>query len=430
MNQELYHKVLRVVKTIAENLYSKRIVLEGETSWVNKTKGLFSKGSRFTSLDGSFYNGELGIAYFFLYTARSLNEPDYYSLAWQIYKDHRDDFIFEIEHDLEKESFDRYKIVADTSGLNYPLCLLGFVDHADTLYPEKNLWDEELADIFLRWLDNHMSQQLAPDFFFGLAGSICTLLNIYERKKDPRFLDIAIICADKLISDAHEKDDFLYWLSDNENDGKKVSYSLESFGLGNTGIAYALSRIYRQTLNLKYLTAIKKAMACEHCNVIPETILDEEKIFSESEFNDSWFNGSSGKKWGALLVNYFTSEVMAENTIFYEKENLVNTLGHTFSLNFGDTGIIEVIKLYAKISNDRGLDEEMDIYLEKNIDEYLHTGKFKFGKENPLMGFLGLFDGEAGIGYQLLRFAQWEHIPSLLALESPMRNILPLHEKL
>ncbi len=430
MNESLKEKLLDCSRKIAVNIYDKRITIDNEVSWVYKTKSIFSRHPRFSYLDDGFYNGESGMAWFFLYASSCFEESRYFDLADKIIRDNTKRFLYEYERNIDKESFERYKLTIQCSGYSYPLCLLNLMDHADALYPDKGIWDETVAHAFLEWLDRNVYRDLSTDLLSGLAGCITVLLNIYERKKNPRFLELARRCADNLLEGAKEKEDFVYWLPDITSKDKSINYSISSFAYGTTGIAFALAQMYAVTRQEKYLQYSIKALNCKHERLFTGDIPADIKYMSEEEFQFSWCNGRTGELWGRVFVNYFSNEILNKNLKFEKEGFIQNGLGNSFPIMYGDAGNLEILKLLAIASKDDTLDRKADEHLEKNIDAFRATGKFNFGEGNSLMGYLGLFDGEAGIGYQMLRFALWEKIPSLLAMESPMLNIKPLHIKL
>jgi lantibiotic modifying enzyme len=65
-------------------------------------------------------------------------------------------------------------------------------------------------------------------------------------------------------------------------------------------------------------------------------------------------------------------------------------------------------------------------YMLQIAEQYLEGKKIVCG-DHGQTGLYGLYTGYCGIGYQLLRFHDWEKTPSILCLETSMCDNQVLH---
>jgi len=90
------------------------------------------------------------------------------------------------------------------------------------------------------------------------------------------------------------------------------------------------------------------------------------------------------------------------------------------SLCHGDLGNVELLLQASLTLNDPQWQDHLSrlsAMILQSIDEYGWLCGVPLGVETP-----GLMTGLAGIGYQLLRLAQPDYIPSVLVLEPPTFN--------
>lgn len=139
------------------------------------------------------------------------------------------------------------------------------------------------------------------------------------------------------------------------------------------------------------------------------------------EYEAAWCHGSSGIGLSRILSMPYYRDDMILNEI----ETAVNTtlrigMGRSHSLCHGDLGNAELLYTAGLVLDKKEWVKKaqligMDVIKEKQIE-----GKYKTGIKNNV-SLPGLFLGLSGIGYQLLRLADSRQVPSVLALEGPLR---------
>jgi lantibiotic modifying enzyme len=87
---------------------------------------------------------------------------------------------------------------------------------------------------------------------------------------------------------------------------------------------------------------------------------------------------------------------------------------------------VEILKACDNYFNQTKYKDNVKDFLDKMTTQII-DGKNLNVSETGNVNLTGMFIGKAGIGYQLLRFFDWENIPSTLCLETPLFYYKTLH---
>jgi type 2 lantibiotic biosynthesis protein LanM len=254
------------------------------------------------------------------------------------------------------------------------------------------------------------------DIIGGVAGAILGLLPVYDLTIDPGIWERAIACGNQLLNNrVVSKARYRSWATL----GGKL---LTGFSHGAAGIAYALLRLYASTQNTFFLEAGNEAIAYErsvfslNAGNWPDF---RSFMIGQTTFISSWCHGAPGiglARLGSLRI-LDTPEIRQdiETAIRTTQQVSLEGIDH---LCCGNLGRIEVLLVAAqKLPQPELLDltqkQTSWVVTRAGKNSYFHLIP-NFHREfyNP-----GFFQGKAGIGYQLLRLAYPNSLPSVLLWE-------------
>jgi type 2 lantibiotic biosynthesis protein LanM len=267
----------------------------------------------------------------------------------------------------------------------------------------------------------------------GAAGAILGLLTLYQETGEPTVLQIAVSCGQHLLKHRFGLDGVAKaWKT------TLGAQPLTGLSCGAAGITYALLKLYAMTNDQAYLEAAKEGIAYERSvfstqaanwpdfrfsnehNVPPDAKVGNFGGQNDQPgFNISWCHGAPGiglARFGGLSI-LETAEIRQEIEVAISttQEYCLQELD---SLCYGNFGRIELLVVAAQKLSRPHL---QDIAL-KQASWAISTAKTK-GSYQMLHNLHthtfspGFFQGTAGIGYELLRLAYPERLPSVLLWE-------------
>lgn len=248
------------------------------------------------------------------------------------------------------------------------------------------------------------------DILSGTAGTILGLLTLHSSTADPAVLDQAISCGHHLlnnrtVSNAGPR----AWATIN---GKLLT----GLSHGTAGIAYALLRLYETTQNLAFREAACEAIAYER-SVFSQAVQNWPDFRSENTvFGASWCHGAPGialARLGSLTI-LDTKEIRQEIEIALQTTQKLNLqeINHLCCGNFGRIDTLLVAAHQLECPEFLKLAHQQAAWI---VNRAENAGSFQMFPTvfkdiyNP-----GFFQGTSGIGYELLRLAYPEKLPSVL----------------
>lgn len=248
------------------------------------------------------------------------------------------------------------------------------------------------------------------DVLNGTAGAIIAMLALYEIHQDPETLGAAITCGDHLLAHRTQQTGGLRgWLARGTS-----TFSLGA-AHGQTGIALALDRLADATGVDSYRLAAKEALALEDYyfdSAIQNWPWASEPGSAPPTLN--WCYGAPGITISRLGM---ASAASALPTLTRLIEMSIDQPPHSIDhLCCGNFGRLDVL-VEASIRLDRS---DLLIAARQRAACLVHrtSSEFSYGLTpdfpQPLLNPT-LFRGLAGIGYQLLRLAYPQRVPSILA---------------
>jgi type 2 lantibiotic biosynthesis protein LanM len=260
-------------------------------------------------------------------------------------------------------------------------------------------------------------EQITADKIFdvvgGTAGTILGLLSLFaatEKMTPSPVLELAIACGEHLLNhQAGNQDEPKAWKTWRDR-------RLTGFSQGAAGIAYALLRLYAVTEDSRWLQAAQEAIAYEQTKFSPDAQNWLDMRSGEPKFQVSWAHGAAGialARLGGLSV-LDTDSIRQQIAIGLETTQQSMVWG-VDSLCWGNFGRIETLLVAAQTLNCPHLltaaHQATAVVLEKARSQGTFT-LFLHGSSQTMNP--GFFQGLSGIGYQLLRLAYPEQLPSVL----------------
>ena len=254
----------------------------------------------------------------------------------------------------------------------------------------------------------------ALDIIAGAAGTILGLLALYEVSADEDVLDKAITCGRHLLqARAESVAGWRAWPTIEQR-------LLTGFSHGAAGIAYALLRLYAVTGDGDLLAAAQEGIAYEDSVFVPEAgnwpdLREEEK----PTFMTSWCHGAPGIALGRIggLAMLDSDDIRRDIEIAVQTTRAARVQG-VDHLCCGSLGRADVLLLAARRLSRPDLAEAASQRAWQIVARAEESGTFALHPLLPRGVYSpGFFQGTAGLGYELLRIAHPDALPSVLLWE-------------
>ena len=282
--------------------------------------------------------------------------------------------------------------------------------------------DNELADLAVGVTDWFAPQRIAQDVeldvFGGSAGGILGLLTVSDAGGNGKALGIAVQCGQHLLEKRVRADTgHMVW------PGRYVPRPLTGFGHGAAGIAYSLLRLSQASGELRFRQAAVEGLAYETAvfsNAARNWPDFRDTSRPESErFMVAWCNGAAGIGLGRLggLSELDTPSI---------RRDLANALETTQAAPLTDQdhiccGNMGRLDLLAEAGRRLGRSELFDqarLRASMLVRRAAQNSRYGLFAQVPgVTDSLSLFQGIAGIGYELLRLAEPDRMPCMLLWE-------------
>ncbi len=301
--------------------------------------------------------------------------------------------------------------------------------HLGKLWNEPELLQEAVA--LAELLPPLIARDEQRDIISGSAGCLLTLLNLHAVSPSPRLLELARQCGDHLLATQQAMAEGIAWVT------IKHEKPLGGFAHGTSGIALSLLKLAAVTGEERYRRAALDALVYDRSLYVPEkhnwqdlrsipsSLANAERDAQDGEVQTrqhkmiAWCHGASGIGLSRLAILPYLDDAMLPQEIdIVINKIMAEGLNENHSLCHGMLGNLDVI-----LGATQALDEPR--YYEQlgtatamvldSIDEYGWVAGVPLGVETP-----GLMLGLAGIGYELLRLAVPEQVPSVLSVAPPL----------
>jgi type 2 lantibiotic biosynthesis protein LanM len=273
---------------------------------------------------------------------------------------------------------------------------------------------EEARRISLLISEERIASDQVLDVIGGAAGAILGLTALYEASHDREILERAIACGGHLLEARTENETgHRAWVTDEDP-------RISGFSHGTAGIAYALLRLYEHTEDARLVEAAKEAIAYEDTLYSPEARnwLDSAEP-GKPAYLWKWCHGAPGiglaRLGGLSVLDTWQVREDIELALQTTLELGVQGVDHPCC---GNMGRAEVLLESGRQLSRPELEEAARARAWRVVTRAERTDGFVLHPmlpsqvDNP-----GFFHGTAGIGYELLRMARPDMLPSVLLWE-------------
>ena len=286
------------------------------------------------------------------------------------------------------------------------------------LFPDR-FYDSGLYTSIVNFVMNKLTEVKSFDFLTGIIGILGFTLN--ANKIDSTHKDWIInSCLNILDKEKHLKTDGgIYWsYSDGYAESRK-DLELGGFAHGSSSAAAILYEAYKFTGNNNILSLAKASLHHDRSFFAPEIKgwIDGRNIDQKLD-GGSWCHGSAGVAVSRLLLyDSMPNDKLILNELEMSFNQMQKVMGLNICICHGMAGNLEVMYCISNILNNDYYTTLINNWLYTLTDRVLNNESLICGDDSD-KELYGLFMGLSGLGYQFLRFYDWENTPSLLFLET------------
>ena len=421
---KLSEDILVEVNKVAQTLERLAVKNDKSISWVG-ISFIDDKSWMLAPVSGELYDGTSGIALFFAYVG-TITGNEYYT---KLSEDIISNLIQSINPTLEASKAHQLNFSLSIGGYSGLGSIIYALTHIGYILNNKEFIS--YAESMLPYLSPLIEQDKVLDVLGGTAGCLGGLISLYSLYPTPEILSIMNQCGEKLISSAKLMDTGFGWKTTID-----CSQPLTGFSHGVAGISWALLELFNITGDEKLKEYALGGIEYENSAFLKKfnnwadfRVLDanpSSTINKDSEIGamTAWCHGAPGI--GLTRLRAIEILDLDEATHIYKDiETALETTkidGFSFghSLCHGDLGNLDLFLKASKVLPEDHWKQE----LRNKTQEVLQSGK-ELGWLCGTPSFVetpGLMMGLSGIGYQLLRLALSDQVPSVLLLEPPIQN--------
>jgi type 2 lantibiotic biosynthesis protein LanM len=294
--------------------------------------------------------------------------------------------------------------------------------HLACLWQDPRLLDAAAPEI--ERIDSQLAHDEDLDLVAGAAGAIAGLLAAHRAGASPRALAVAVRCGEHLLGCARQDAAGTYWLT-----RLAAERPLSGCAHGAAGIALALIQLGAASGDARFTGAGLAAFAWERAAFWPElrrwlgSAAATTAPPPESSVAMSWCYGAPGIGLARLAaLRHLDAAAPARQDLEREiadalRLTMERGFGQSHCLCHGDLGNIDFLLSAQRRSGDAALGRQVRRRAQQVLAGIDRDG-WQCGTRGGVAS-LGLMNGVAGIGYGLLRLADPDRVPSVLALAPP-----------
>ncbi len=378
----------------------------GDLGWMVLNYAPAAERYTLQPMENDLYNGRAGVGLFFAALEKISPGSSYHALAHASLKPIQRWIKLATDEELAEFGFGGY---AGLSSIVYALTRAG-----EFLGEGELIADARLAALRIR--PDQIENDNGLDAMSGSAGAIPGLLACYAATGEPEVLARAVACGRHLLRRrALDKFGFRTWPT---LDG----CHLTGFSHGAAGIAYALLQLYKVTTDAQFHEAAVDGIRFEECAFVseqnnwPDYRRAAVRLSQSPMFCMAWCHGAPGIGLGriAALDMMDTREVQRDIQAALASTSSANLLPRDH-LCCGNAGLMDTLCTAGERFPQGEWSRKALRLAARTVARSNKRGGFNIAFHN---GFFNpsLFQGTAGVGYQLLRLADPAKIPSVLLL--------------
>jgi len=414
---------LSAARRVAQRLGTLALREDDRVSWLGLTL-LRERDWTIQPVGSDLYSGAAGIAYFLAYFDHVAGDGDSRAVARTVVRQLTRRLVATLD--------------AMDSGAALPPSSLGaFGAMSGAVYTLAHLgalWDDhdliDLAERLVTMLGDHVAADRTLDIIGGTAGFIMAASALEHVRSAPASRRLLQRAGDALIVRGDESANGLSWST-----SLPALRPLTGLSHGASGMALALLAAGRLTNHRPFVDAAVRALDYERScfdatrmNWPDYRILPGRGNADELSWMWAWCHGAPG-------IGLVRLEALGSIDDPELAGDLASALASTASFGFGsndslchgDLGNLELLVRAQELGYAGEWENALEAHSARLVAR-LGKGQWRCGipggVETP-----GLMTGLAGIGYELLRLAEPERVPSLLALEPPRVFLRPRGER-
>ncbi len=412
--------LIAAAREIGDRLAQMAYQGDDSVTWLGltfKPKKHWEKHWALAPIGVDLYDGLPGIALFLAHLGQITGERRYVDLARSAVISTRR----QIEDD--KHGFLSLGAFSGLGGIIYAFT------HLADLLNQPDLLDE--AESFIDRVPDLLKQDRMFDIIGGAAGCLIALLGLHLRRPSERALKAAVESGEHLLSNAKLMERGAAWQVD-----EFAKAPLTGFSHGATGVAYALLELFAATGDERFRRTALAALEYERGLFSVERAnwpdlrevmnadgskKDSGESGEEPRFIWAWCHGAAGAALGRIkMLSIHNDEALSVEAGAAARSTLRYGMGGNHSLCHGSMGNLETLLLASEAFADGQLALAVNRMASSIVESF---GAHGWVCGNPMnVESPGLMTGLAGIGYQLLRLAEPEDVPSVLSLEAPIEK--------
>jgi type 2 lantibiotic biosynthesis protein LanM len=378
----------------------------GDLGWMVLNYAPAAERYTLQPMENDLYNGRAGVGLFFAALEKISPGSSYRALAHAALKPIQRWIRLATDEELTEFGFGGY---AGLSSIVYALTRAG-----EFLGESELIADARLAALRIR--TDQIANDNSLDAMNGAAGAIPALLACYAATGEPEVLARAIACGRHLLQRRRlDKFGFKTWPT---LDG----FHLTGFSHGAAGIAYALLQLHKVTADAEFYDAAVDGIRFEGCAFVseqnnwPDYRRTATRHSQDPMFCMAWCHGAPGIGLGriAALDMMDTRDVQRDIEAALASTGSADLLPRDH-LCCGNAGLMDTLCAAGERFPQGGWSRKARQLAARTMARGDKRGGFHIAFHN---GFFNpsLFQGTAGVGYQLLRLAEPTKIPSVLLL--------------
>jgi type 2 lantibiotic biosynthesis protein LanM len=355
------------------------------------------------------YSGLPGIAMFLAYAGKELGDPVMTNTAYSAMQS----LLQALGSDTPPTNN-----VGGFSGLGGIVYTLS---HLGSLWGRKDLLDRATAitQHFPDLIDN--DEEL--DVIGGSAGCIASCLSLHACAPSDHLLALVERCASRLIDRAQPCDGGIGWHLKDISD-----QPLTGFSHGAAGFAWALDQAFEATGVEKFRKGANEAIEFErqHFSLQSMNWLDyrrrDDQPTGAPASAITWCHGAPGIGLARVNMKQLSNCERTRQEIDVALQTTLSAgFGKCHCLCHGDLGNLELLVQVTQRRDDQALRSQLNDIVTTTLEHALDRG-WRCGVPNAIP-VPGMMTGLSGMGFQLLRIAKPNLIPSILTLDPPPADI-------
>ena len=394
---------------VSNEIFKNCLKLVDEINWIGKNPSKIDGRFQVDIMDESLYSGTAGIAMLFGQIAKVENHSEYFRLYSAIQRNLKKRF-YRITNGIVDA-----KIYGDAQAFSYhfyPICCI-FLTCCNS--NKDNIDKKYILDILSFVKENYLPYVKDCGYLGGIIGYIDCLIELQRNKivELPYYYIEEVY--EKLLGFEQLNNNVSIFPHFESMAGKSTAIPLGGFAHGSAGIAYVLYKLFKLTKDNKIYSKFIRVLNHDRFffNQLTNSWTDG-RIQGSHQDMGAWCHGAGGIGLSRVLL---IREGYYDDIVIQELNNAVSVLkkhlGQNQCICHGDLGNLEILKMIADTIHDNELHLFVNSQINNLAIKVISGEKLVFGDGHTFPN-LGLFLGQAGIAYQMLRFSNWEKTSSVL----------------